>query len=98
MKKFLIIIPAAALLLAGHVIAADAEAAWWNTAWTQRQTLTLDTGSDAAALTDSPGTATVLVRLSDASGFPFASAREDGSDLRFIAADGKTARPSDRKL
>jgi len=66
--------------------------AWWNRAWTQRQTLTLDTGTGAAALTESPGTATVLLRLSD-SNFHFASARENGGDLRFIAADGKTVLP-----
>jgi len=89
MKLAALILPAS-LLLAHAVRAADAEAAWWNPAWTQRQTLTLDTTGDAAALAESPGTATVLVRLSDGT-FPFASAREDGSDIRFIAADGKTS-------
>lgn len=90
MKKSLLILTAP-LLMAGTAPAADPEAApWWNPAWTQRQTLTLDTGGDAAGLAESPGTATVLVRLSD-SNFPFAGAREDGSDLRFITADGKTA-------
>ena len=79
--------PLIVLFSAGAAIAADADAAWWNTAWTQRQTLTLD--SAAASLTEDLGTITVLVRLSD-SNFPFASAREDGSDLRVIAADGKT--------
>ncbi len=68
-----------------------AEVAWWNTTWTQRAPITIDTGADAAALTDAAGDATVLVRLSDAG--IFASAREDGSDLRFIAADGKTVLP-----
>jgi biopolymer transport protein ExbB len=89
MKLATLILPVS-LLLANAAVAAEAGAAWWNPAWTQRQTLTLDTTGNAAALTESPGTATVLVRLSDAN-FPFASAREDGSDLRFIAADGKTA-------
>lgn len=88
MKLATLILPAS-LLLAHAAPAAEAEAAWWNPAWTQRQTLTLDTTANAAALTASPGTATVLVRLSDGN-FPFAGAREDGSDLRFIAADGKT--------
>lgn len=94
MKKSLQILLTAQLLSAGVAFAADKEEAapWWNPAWTQRQTLTLDTGSDAAGLSESPGTATVLVRLSDGS-FPFASAKEDGSDLRFIAADGKTVLP-----
>ena len=70
----------------------QAAEAWWNRAWTQRQPLTLDTGADAAALTDAAGAASVLVRLSD-SNFHFAAARDNGGDLRFIAADGKTVLP-----
>ncbi|MCX6867037.1 MAG: DUF2341 domain-containing protein [Verrucomicrobia bacterium] len=81
------------ILLGGLAIALggvlQAEDAWWNPAWTQRQKITLDTGTGAAALSESAGSATVLVRLSDGN-FQFAGAREDGSDLRFIAADGKT--------
>jgi biopolymer transport protein ExbB len=75
--------------LAGRLHAADA---WWNPAWTQRQQITLDTGANAAVLTEAAGGATVLVRLSDGN-FQFAGAREDGSDLRFIAADDKTVLP-----
>ena len=68
-------------------VVSRAEDAWWNPAWTQRQKLTLDT---AAAETTTPvGSATVLVRLHDGN-FSFASAGENGGDLRFIAADGKT--------
>jgi len=77
------------LALAGSLHAQDA---WWNPAWTQRQKITLDTGANAAALTESAGPTTVLVRLSD-SNFQFSSARDDGSDLRFLAADGKTVLP-----
>jgi len=68
--------------------AADA-AAWWNKEWTQRNLFTLDTGGDGAGLTGSAGSATVLVRLHDGN-FAFTAAKEDGSDLRFIAADGKS--------
>lgn len=78
-----------ALLLAAPLHAEDG---WWNPAWTQRQVLTIDTGADAAAVTDSVGKVTVLVRLYDGN-FQFTSAREDGSDLRFVAADGKTVLP-----
>ena len=81
----------AALALAGGLHAQDT-AAWWNPAWTQRQTLTLDTGTTAAALAGDAGGATVLVRLFDGN-FHFNGAREDGSDLRFVAADGKTLLP-----
>ena len=78
-----------ALVLASQLAAQDA---WWNPTWTQRQPLILNTGTDAAALTETAGGATLLVRLCD-SNFQFAGAREDGSDLRFIAADGKTVLP-----
>ena len=63
----------------------SAEDAWWNPAWTQRQKITLDTEAVATPV----GSATVLVRLHDGN-FQFTSASENGSDLRFIAADGKT--------
>ncbi len=81
---------AIALALVGALHAEDA--AWWNPAWTQRQALTLDTGSNAAALGEDVAGATVLLRLSE-SNFHFSAAREDGSDLRIVAADGKTLLP-----
>lgn len=61
--------------------------AWWNEDWTVRKKITLDTQAVGlnAELADLP----VLVRLSTA-GFDFLSAKEDGSDLRFIAEDDKT--------
>jgi biopolymer transport protein ExbB len=79
-----------ATALAGHSQAE--ESSWWNPAWSQRQKLILDTGADAAAITDPTGCTTLLVRLFDGN-FQFASAREDGSDLRFVASDGKTILP-----
>ena len=93
MKRSLLILPAVASLLTGMARSADAEAkAWWNPSWTQRSEITLDTGGDAASLADPAGSASLLVRLSDGN-FQFSSAREDGSDIRFIAADGKTILP-----
>ncbi len=80
---------AISVVLTGHLQAEEAAAAWWNPDWSQRQPLTLDTGADAAGITDPAGVVTVLVRLHDGN-FQFANAREDGSDLRFVAADGKT--------
>lgn len=65
-----------------------AETAWWNKSWTQRQSVTLDTSDVKGPV----GPASVLVRLYDGN-FQFSAAREDGSDLRFIAADGKTLLP-----
>jgi len=78
-----------ACAFASPLHAADA---WWNRSWTQRQLLTIDTGANAADLTEAPGGATVLLRLSEGN-FHFASARDNGSDLRFVAADGKTVLP-----
>jgi len=76
---------AVALCLTGF---ARAEDAWWDKGWTQRQKITLDTADISAPV----GETTVLVRLSEGR-FNFAAAREDGSDLRFIASDGKTVLP-----
>jgi biopolymer transport protein ExbB len=80
-----------ALIALSGVLPAQ-EAAWWNPAWSQRQKVTLDTGATAAAMADGTGGATVLVRLFEGN-FHFAGVREDGSDLRFVAADGKTLLP-----
>jgi biopolymer transport protein ExbB len=76
---------AAALFLNGF---ARAEDAWWDKNWTQRQKITLD----AADIPAATGETTALLRLSEGR-FNFAAAREDGSDIRLIAADGKTVLP-----
>ncbi len=88
MKKSPLIFPAVFALFT--LPACGADAAWWNKEWTGREPLTLDAA--AAGLAGDAGGATVLLRLSDGN-FPFAAAREDGGDLRFIAADGKTILP-----
>lgn len=63
--------------------------AWWNEDWALRERVTLNAAglnlSGERALQDVP----VLVRLHTAN-FPFFDAREDGADLRFVAADDKT--------
>jgi biopolymer transport protein ExbB len=71
---------ALALAVSGH--AAD----WWNPEWSVRRKITLDVPAGA----DAPGGATVLLRLHDGN-FAFAAAKEDGSDLRLVAEDDKTA-------
>ena len=80
------------LVLSGMSLAkdeAESKDVWWNPDWSQRAKITLDTGGDAAGLADPAGSATVLVRLHDGN-FQFISAAEGGSDIRFVAADGKT--------
>ncbi|MDP3850455.1 MAG: DUF2341 domain-containing protein [Luteolibacter sp.] len=78
----------ALLLLTGSLSAAE----WWNPAWTQRQTVTIDAGPDAGNISENLSDATVLVRLHDGN-FNFAAAAQGGGDLRFLTADGKTVLP-----
>ncbi|MBN8459499.1 MAG: DUF2341 domain-containing protein [Verrucomicrobia bacterium] len=77
----------AVLLGSSPFLAAD-EAGWWDKAWTQRQQFTVD-GTVTGGGADAP--APLLVRISE--GAVFAAAREDGGDLRFVSADGKTVLP-----
>lgn len=66
------------------------EGAWWNAEWTIRKKVTVDTSAAAGNLSEPVGGAAVgLLRFSDAN-LQFGATREDGSDLRFVAEDGKT--------
>ncbi len=65
------------------------EAPWWKPEWPLRKQLVIDLGKEGVPLTDEVGDAPVLVRLHEGN-FSFLSAREDGSDIRFVAADGET--------
>jgi biopolymer transport protein ExbB len=71
---------------------ASASSSWWNGEWTLRKKIVLDTGATGAGLTEAVEGAPVLIRLFDAN-FRFANAQPDGSDLRFVADDGKTLLP-----
>lgn len=81
-----------ALVVVGYLLAllmpTSAEA-WWNDEWSTRKKISLDTSSTGAAITDPIGSQAVLVRL-HAGNFRFGAAKEDGSDLRFVADDDKT--------
>ncbi|MGJ4996993.1 DUF2341 domain-containing protein [Bradyrhizobium sp. HKCCYLS3077] len=63
--------------------------AWWNEQWTLRKKITIDTAPTGAAITDPIGPSPVLVRL-HIGNFRFGAAKDDGGDLRFVAADDKT--------
>jgi biopolymer transport protein ExbB len=63
--------------------------AWWNDDWQLRKKITIDTSASGANITDPIGATPVLVRL-HVGNFRFGSAKEDGSDLRFVASDDKT--------
>jgi biopolymer transport protein ExbB len=63
--------------------------AWWNSEWTLRKKITLDATPAGGGIADPIGTTPVLVRLHDGN-FQFVNAKDDGSDIRFVAADDKT--------
>jgi biopolymer transport protein ExbB len=57
----------------------------WNSAWPTRNKVLVNAEAAASAVADLP----IVVRLHSGN-FDFTTARPDGSDLRFIAADDKT--------
>ena len=63
--------------------------AWWNKEWTARKPITVDTGKSGTEISEPVGTALVLLRLHQGN-FNFGAAKENGSDLRFVAEDDKT--------
>src|SRR5450432_2031302 len=75
-----------ALLVLG---VSPADAKWWNSDWSIRKRITVDLGGQAAAIKDRVGDAVLLIRLHDGN-FQFSAAKEDGSDIRLVAADEKT--------
>ncbi len=78
------------LLLVLFLLALPAQAAtWWDGKWAYRAKIDLNTTSTGAALQQPAGRTPVLVRLHSGN-FNFADAKEDGSDVRFIAGDDRT--------
>ena len=57
--------------------------------WTIRKKIDIDTSTAGAPIADPIGTTAILIRLHDGN-FRFTEAKEDGSDIRFVAADDKT--------
>ena len=79
------------LLLGGAAILAlsGTAHAWWNGDWSIRKKIVIDTTGAGVAIDAPIGSAAVLLRLHDGD-FQFDAAKEDGSDIRFVAADDKT--------
>src|SRR5689334_20439740 len=75
-----------ALLL---LFANSANASWWNKEWTIRKRIEIDTTPAGSPIADPIGTTAILIRLHDGN-FRFTDAKEDGSDIRFVAGDDKT--------
>src|SRR5215472_9193396 len=77
------------LVLATMLAFAAPAKAWWNDDWQLRKKITIDASAAGANITDPVGTTPMLVRLHSGN-FRFSAAKEDGSDLRFVAGDDKT--------
>jgi biopolymer transport protein ExbB len=66
--------------------------AWWDDGWSSRKKVTIDTSATGVAISEQVGSVPVLLRLVGGN-FNFAGAKEDGTDLRFVAEDDKTLLP-----
>ena len=87
-NRFLPILLVFGLSILGGVATAQASS-WWKSEWTLRKKIVLDPVGAGLSLPEPVGAVPVLIRLFDGN-FQFASAAADGSDLRFVADDGKT--------
>jgi biopolymer transport protein ExbB len=80
-----------ALLLAGLALAATVSAAapdWWKEEWTGRTKFTLNPAAEGAEIQGKTGENVLLVRLHPGN-LPFELVQPNGSDLRFVTADGQ---------
>lgn len=84
-----LLIPVLVFNLAATALTPAAESNWWDAKWPTRKKIDIDTTGKGVAIAEPIGTTTVLVRLHEGV-FSFMSAKEDGSDLRFVADDHKT--------
>jgi len=66
--------------------------AWWQTDWSYRKQITIDTTPKGADIATPAGRMPVLIRLHTGN-FSFGDAQDNGNDLRFIASDDKTPLP-----
>src|SRR5215510_9055131 len=76
-------------VMAGTMLLPSKAQAWWNDDWSLRKKIAIDASATGANITDAIGTTPVLIRLHTGN-FRFPSAKDDGSDLRFVAGDDKT--------
>jgi biopolymer transport protein ExbB len=66
--------------------------AWWQTDWSYRKQITIDTTPKGADISQAAGRVPVLVRLHTGN-FSFGDAQDNGNDIRFIGTDDKTPLP-----
>lgn len=77
------------LLLLLPLLAPTPAAAWWQTDWSFRKQITIDTTPKGANITAPAGRVPVLIRLHTGN-FSFSDAQDNGTDVRFVGADDKT--------
>lgn len=78
-----------AVLLVTMATGAVRADAWWDKKWQYRRKVSFDTTDKGANIPGSLAEIPVLVRLHSGN-FSFDSAKDDGSDIRFVASDDKT--------
>lgn len=83
MRRILFLLTLLSAFLPGTALA------WWQPDWAYRKPITIDAGPQGGALKSDAGRTPVLVRLHTGN-FSFDGTSENGTDLRFIAADDKT--------
>ena len=84
--------PRALVLFTSLLIALLPHAAWADD-WSGQKKINLNTTESGADIKEDLAQVPVLVRLHTGNFAHFLDMKEDGSDLRFFAADGKTALP-----
>lgn len=80
-----LLVLAASVLLPSPSHAAD----WWQEDWKYRKQISIDTTPNGGNIGEAVGRAPLLVRLHTGN-FSFEGVADNGADLRFVAADGKT--------
>ncbi len=71
------------------LLAPASASAWWQDDWQYRKQVSVDATPQGAAINESLGRLPLLVRLHTGN-FTFDGVNENGSDIRFVAADDKT--------
>jgi biopolymer transport protein ExbB len=82
-----ILLLAAILLM--QCVPVHAAQAWWNSDWNYRMRVVADTTTKGADVNAPIGRTAILVRLHSGN-FDFSKVKDDGSDIRFVAADDRT--------
>lgn len=78
------------VLVASVILPSISHAAdWWQEDWKFRKAISVDTTPSNGNISEAVGRTPMLVRLHTGN-FSFEGVAENGSDIRFVAADGKT--------